>query len=151
MDIVRIPVSDIDENTKIVPASKERKEWVLKSKLLNAGLVEFKMVQVPDSVIGGLKFFRKFFLDMFDGAIIKEYYSDVKELKPYHIYYRVINNTFYMYIGNNAYVYLGYDDIKTKNTSALIDTLIRPCGIYQFSKNKQLKELNLDCSFLLIL
>ena len=95
VDIVRIPVSGIDENTKIVPASKERKAWILKSKLVNAKLKEFKRVQVSDSIIDGIKFFRKFYLD-----VIIENCLDVKKLRPYHIYYRV-NDAFYLYLGNN--------------------------------------------------
>lgn len=146
VDIVRIPVSGIDENTKIVPASKERKAWILKSKLVNAKLKEFKSVQVSDSIIDGIKFFRKFYLD-----VIIENCLEVKKLRPYHIYYRV-NDAFYLYLGNNQYMYLDYDKIKTHNTSYLIDRLIRNVCTHQFNKNDvKLKELNWDCSFLLTL
>lgn len=146
VDIVRIPVSSIDENTKIVPASKERKAWILKSKLVNAKLKEFKSVQVSDSIIDGIKFFRKFYLD-----VIIENCLDVKKLRPYHIYYRV-NDAFYLYLGNNQYMYLDYDKIKTHNTFYLIDCLISNVWTHQFNKNDvQLKELNWDCSFLLTL
>ena len=146
VDIVRIPVSGIDENTKIVPASKERKAWILKSKLVNAKLKEFKRVQVSNSIIDGIKFFRKFYLD-----VIIENCLDVKKLRPYHIYYKV-NDAFYLYLGHNQYMYLDYGEIKTHNTSYLIDRLIRNVCTHQFNKNDvQLKELNWDCSFLLTL
>ena len=97
VDIVRIPVSDIDKDTKFFPASKERKAWILKSKLVNAKLKEFKSVRVSDSIIDGIKFFRKFYLD-----VIIENCLDVKKLRPYHIYYKV-NDAFYLYFGNNQY------------------------------------------------
>ena len=146
VDIVRIPVSSIDENTKIVPASKERKAWILKNKLVNAKLKEFKSVQVSDSIIDGIKFFRKFYLD-----VIIENCLDVKKLRPYHIYYRV-NDAFYLYLGNNKYMYLDYDKIKTHKTFYLIHRLISNVWTHQFNKNDvQLKELNWDCSFLLTL
>lgn len=146
VDIVRIPVSGIDENTKIVPASKERKAWILKSKLVNAKLKEFKSVQVSNSIIDGIKFFRKFYLD-----VIIENCLDVKKLRPYHIYYKV-NDAFYLYFGNNQYMYLDYDKIKTHNTFYLIDCLISNVCTHQFNKNDvRLKELNWDCSFLLTL
>ena len=146
VDIVRIPVSGIDENTKIVPASKERKAWILKSKLVNAKLKEFKSVQVSDSIIDGIKFFRKFYQD-----IIIVNCLDVKKLRPYHIYYRV-NDAFYLYLGNNQYMYLDYDKIKTHNTFYLIDRLVSNVWTNQFNKNDvKLKELNWDCSFLLTL
>ena len=146
VDIVRIPVSGIDENTKIVPASKERKAWILKSKLVNAKLKEFKSVQVSDSIIDGIKFFRKFYQD-----IIIVNCLDVKKLRPYHIYYRV-NDAFYLYLGNNQYMYLDYGEIKTHNTFYLIDRLISNVWTHQFNKNDvRLKELNWDCSFLLTL
>lgn len=144
VDIVRIPVSSIDENTKFFPASKERKAWILKSKLVNAKLKEFKMVQVSDSIIYGIKFFRKFYQD-----IIIVNCLDVKKLRPYHIYYRV-NDAFYLYLGNNKYMYLDYDKIKTHNTFYLIDRLISNVWTHKFNKNDvKLKELNWDCSFLL--
>lgn len=146
VDIVRIPVSDIDKDTKFFPASKERKAWILKSKLVNAKLKEFKSVQVSDSIIDGIKFFRKFYLD-----VIIENCLDVKKLRPYHIYYRV-NDAFYLYLGNNKYMYLDYDKIKTHNTFYLIDRLISNVWTHQFNKNDlKLKELNWDCSFLLTL
>lgn len=146
VDIVRIPVSSIDENTKIVPASKERKAWILKNKLVNAKLKEFKMVQVSDSIIDGIKFFRKFYQD-----IIIVNCLDVKKLRPYHIYYRV-NDAFYLYFGNNKYMYLDYDKIKTHNTFYLIDCLVSNVWTHQFNKTDvRLKELNWDCSFLLTL
>ena len=146
VDIVRIPVSVIDENTQIVPASKERKAWILKNKLVNAKLKEFKRVQVSDSIIDGIKFFRKFYLDRIIVNCL-----DVKKLRPYHIYYKV-NDAFYLYFGNNQYMYLDYGEIKTHNTSYLIDRLIRNVCTHQFNKNDvQLKELNWDCSFLLTL
>ena len=146
VDIVRIPVSDIDKDTKFFPASKERKAWILKSKLVNAKLKEFKSVQVSDSIIDGIKFFRKFYLD-----VIIENCLDVKKLRPYHIYYRV-NDAFYLYLGNNKYMYLDYDKIKTHNTFYLIDCLISNVWTHQFNKNDvKLKELNWDCSFLLTL
>ena len=146
VDIVRIPVSDIDEDTKFFPASKERKAWILKSKLVNAKLKEFKSVRVSDSIIDGIKFFRKFY---FDRIIVN--CLDVKKLRPYHIYYRV-NDAFYLYLGNNQYMYLDYDKIKTHNTFYLIECLVSNVWTHQFNKTDvQLKELNWDCSFLLTL
>ena len=137
IDIVRIPVSDIDKDTKFFPASKERKAWILKSKLVNAKLKEFKSVQVSDSIIDGIKFFRKFYLD-----VIIENCLDVKKLRPYHIYYKV-NDAFYLYLGNNQYMYLDYDKIKTHNTFYLIDRLVSNVWTNQFNKNDvKLKELN---------
>ena len=76
---------------------------------------------------------------------------DVKKLRPYHIYYKV-NDAFYLYLGNNQYMYLDYGEIRTHNTSYLIDRLIRNVCTHQFNKNDvKLKELNWDCSFLLTL
>lgn len=151
-NIIRIPVSmDIDEDTKIIKASEKRKEWILKSKLLNSDLAQFKMVQIPEYIKGGIEFFRKFYLDMLDDYMIMNFCSDVEEIKPYHIYYRV-SDAFYLYLGKNQFQYLGYDWVKTKNTSKLISHFLLNQGNYSFDDSRlHLKELNLDCSFLLAL